>query len=384
MRERFVRFQERLASGEHLKKTWPRLRPVSIVLASLLIVVLLFVGLLSYANGQLFGAAQPGSTQPVLLVVRSGQSLTSVTRELQKLGLVNSTWGIKLLADFTNRSNRIKSGEYVLTKSMTAQEILDMITQPAAPQLTVRVTLVEGALLTDFAAELEAKGVISDAASFLAECRTAAQYTDYYFMPDLLKREGVKFHLEGFLFPDTYEFYANSTNSAVIKKLLSRFSAIYTPAFSERAKTLGMSMNDVVALASVIEKEGRTKDFTKISAVFHNRIQAGMRLESDATIQYALGVKRLVLTADEMKTDSPYNTYLNSGYTPGPICNPGQKAIEAALYPDEEIMAGKYYYFLLTDPYTGEVAYSKTGAEHNKLKEKYRELWKKYDAENNG
>lgn len=380
LRERLRGFYEGLASGEQLKKTWPRFRPFSIVLVSLLIIIVFLAGTAGYINGQLFSAVKPGDKSPVLLTVRSGQSMASITNELKELGLIHSTWGIKLLADFTNRSNRIKAGEYILNRSMSAEDILDLLTQPVAPQITVRVTLQEGQSLAKFAQLLEQKGIINNAQSFINECVTGANYANYYFIPQLQGRNGVRYALEGFLFPDTYEFYANSTSATVIKRLLSRYADIYSPAWQARAEELGMSMNQIVTLASIIEREGRTADFAKISAVFHNRIKAGMRLESDATVQYALGVERLVLTSEELQTDSPYNTY-RSAFPPGPICNPGAKAIEAALYPDQELINGKYYFFLLTNPYTGEMAYTKTADEHNRLKQQYQSLWQQYDNE---
>lgn len=139
--------------------------------------------------------------------------------------------------------------------------------------------------------------------------------------------------LEGFLFPDTYEFYVETSAMTVIERMLNRFSDIYRPEYSLRAEELGMTMNEVISLAAIIEKEGRTSDFASISAVLHNRLDADMYLQSDVTVQYVLGVSRLVLTQDELDVDSPYNLYKNKGLTPGPICAPSRSAIEAALYP---------------------------------------------------
>ena len=116
--------------------------------------------------------------------------------------------------------------------------------------------------------------------------------------------------------------------------------------------------------------------------MFHNRLKENMALGSDVTVQYALGVKRLVLTQSELDTDSAYNTYLHKGLPVGAICNPGDAAIEAALFPDNDYIEEGYLYFALTDPETGELAFTKTLEEHNAVVAEYRPLWEAYDQKN--
>ena len=309
--------------------------------------------------------------------------MARVASQLKELGLIKSTWGIKLLADFTNRSSKVKAGEYILDKTMSVEEILDLITQPKPMSRTVTITLYEGDTIEDYAAALVDRGVLTSDEEFLEMARTGEglDVQDYYFLQELLERENVKYMLEGFLFPDTYEFYVETSAKTVIERMLDRFSNIYKPEYTLRAEELGMSMNEVISLAAIIEKEGRADDFASISAVLHNRLDADMYLQSDVTIQYVLGVNRLVLTQDELNVDSPYNLYKNKGLTPGPVCAPSRRAIEAALYPDEDILKGNYLYFTLTDPATGVIHYSKTLEEHNRVVAQYRELWEKYDSE---
>ena len=183
----------------------------------------------------------------------------------------------------------------------------------------------------------------------------------------------------GYLYPDTYEIYVGSSEETVIGKMLDRMNVIYGAGYTSRAEELNMSMDQVVTLASIIEKEGKHDTFDKVSAVFHNRLDQKMALGSDVTVQYALGVKRLVLTQSELGVDSPYNTYTHTGLPVGAICSPGDAAIEAALYPDSDYVDEGYLYFTLTDPETGELAFSKTLEEHNALVEQYRPLWQAYD-----
>ena len=141
-----------------------------------------------------------------------------------------------------------------------------------------------------------------------------------------------------------------------------------------------MSLDDAVTLASVIQKEGTSESFSKISAVFHNRLAAGMPLQSDVTAQYASGKSALTMTQEDVSIDSPYNTYRVTGLPVGPICSPGEAALVAAVSPDADYVAEGYLYFLLTDPATGVIAYSKTYAEHAALAEQYAPLWAQHDA----
>ncbi len=379
-KRRFLLFLgKHIGTGRDTRATIKKIRPWSIYLLSSLLVIVIFACAISITLSSLFGAVNVWDKTPVLFTISSGASMSTVANKLEDENLINSSFGIKLLADFTSVSSKIQSGEYVLDRSMSAQQILDIITRPTASARVVTVTLVEGTTVEDFADMLVAGGIISSKESFLSDCRNARNFSDYYFVPELYNMGNLKYLLEGYLFPDTYEFYVNSSNETVIKKLLSRTNTIYTAEYTERANKLGLTMHQVLTLASIIEKEGRGEDFAKISAVFHNRIKKGMRLESDVTVQYALGVKRLVLTSQELQVDSPYNTYKVTGIPAGPICNPSKNAIVAALYPNEDILSQGYLYFTLTDPYTGEVAYSKTYEEHVKIKNQYQSVWQAYD-----
>lgn len=143
-----------------------------------------------------------------------------------------------------------------------------------------------------------------------------------------------------------------------------------------------MTTDQVITLASMIEQEAKNDDFTKVSAVFHNRLKEGMRLESCATVQYIQGISNLVLTDEEMAVESPYNTYKYTGLPKGPICNPGLASIKAALYPDETLTAENYLFFCLTDPEVGSLAFSKTLEEHNALKAQWQPVWLEYDKKN--
>ena len=144
-----------------------------------------------------------------------------------------------------------------------------------------------------------------------------------------------------------------------------------------------MSMDQVLALASMIEKEAKTADFARVSGIFHNRLRQKMRLGSDVTVKYVTGTTRMALGGSDLAVDSPYNTYQREGLPIGPICAPSPAAIQAALYPDEAFMAEGYLYFCSKDPDTGELYFSKTLQEHEQAVRVYAPLWEAYDKRTN-
>ncbi|MBR5633078.1 MAG: endolytic transglycosylase MltG [Clostridia bacterium] len=182
---------------------------------------------------------------------------------------------------------------------------------------------------------------------------------DFWFVDELGEdwdRDGRIYRLDGYLFPDTYQFYNASTEEAVIKKLLTRFNQVFTDSYKQRAEELGFTVDQILNIAALIEKEaGTAADFGNVSSVFHNRLKNPAdfpRLESDATIAYAVqhetGVRPNLTGEDIENNDSPYNSYKVNGLVPGPIANPSNSAILAALNPSET----NYYYFVSSDSET--------------------------------
>ena len=188
-----------------------------------------------------------------------------------------------------------------------------------------------------------------------------------------------KYALEGYLSPNTYEIYTSSSADTIIKRLLAQTEAAYSISYDERAKELGMSMDEVFTLASMIEKEAKKGDFAKVSAVFHNRLKQKMNLGSDVTVKYISGSEKMYLNDSDLAVDSPYNTYSHRGLPVGPICSPSMDAVIAALYPDEQFIAQKYLYFCSTDPSSGALHFSRTLEEHDAAVAMYRPLWEEYD-----
>jgi len=210
-------------------------------------------------------------------------------------------------------------------------------------------------------------------------CKTGDQFKDTYEFLQWIPQDAQNdrdYTLEGYLFPDTYEVYVDASPKTIINRMLLRFFDIFSTEDIERAKELNMSIDEITILASVIEREAQeAQDFSKVSAVFHNRMEIGQKLESCASLSYALKVKKYVFNAAERETDSKYNTYLYQGLPVGPISNPGKQAIQAALYPNEEYLE-EYFYFCNANPEeTKALVFSKSYEEHLKNQEKYSHYW---------
>ena len=362
---------------------WRVLRPVLVISAALVLVLGLLTGLWQYVYGRYAApTAQTGET--VTFEGASGQSLSRVANNLEKAGLIRSASVFKYYCDFAGMGQKIQIGSYALYPGMTIQEIADRLTTGDGNPIVTTVTLIPGWTVEDFAAYLVQRGLVRDPARFLELCRTGDAFSDYMYIADVLAspdRAQRRYALEGYLAPNTYEIYLTATEEEILRRLLSQTDRVFPAEAQDRADELGYDMDDILTLASMVEKEAKTKDFAKVAAVFHNRLRKGMTLGSDVTIHYAAGISRMALTDADLAVDSPYNTYTHQGLPPGPICNPSQEAIEAALYPDEAYLSGGYLYFCAKEPASGELYFSKTQQEHEAAVAVYRPLWQAWDAE---
>ena len=184
------------------------------------------------------------------------------------------------------------------------------------------------------------------------------------------------------MFPDKYEIYVGSDEKTIIDKMLKQFNIIMGEKYISRAEELGYTIDEIMTLASIIEKEAKPADFSKVAAVFLNRLERDMPLESDVTVHYVNRTNTIMLSGNEIAVDSPYNTYKYKGIPIGPICAPSQKAIDAVLYPDEDFLDDGYLYFVSTDPESGVLEFNITYEGHQSSVEKYRPLWEAFTAAN--
>ncbi|MGI6175013.1 MAG: endolytic transglycosylase MltG [Christensenellales bacterium] len=354
------------------------------------IIAVCSVGLIAYGVDTLYHYVEEEYISPIdaqsdafyEIVIPSGSSVSKIGRILEDNNIIRSKATFKLSADINEVAGKLRAGTYYLSPSMSIETILDILTIGTAPDKTAKVVIVEGRTAKDIAQILVDAGILSNTATFLKLCNDPEPFDKYGFINDMIQKgtQDRRYVLEGYLFPDTYEFYMNATEESIIQKLLARTDEIFNEEYRLRAQEMGYTMDEILTLASIIEKEAIEQDFVKVSAVFHNRLNSSYpRLECCSTVQYISDKNNLVLTQEQLNMDSPYNTYRVSGLPEGPICNPGKAAIEAALYPDETMIEEGYLFFCLTDPQKGELVFAKTLEEHNANKVEWQPLWEEHD-----
>lgn len=285
--------------------------------------------------------------------VNEGESFSSVVDKMAEAGVIKYSFLFKRYAIAGGVDTALKAGSHTMYKRMGYERALDELINSGEGYNTVTVTIPEGYELKQIAS------IVKDEFGITEENFLKAAEKDYgiEYIREVPARKG---RTEGYLFPDTYEFFGSATAEEIIKKMLENFALQWTEEYDRRLSELGMTVDEIVTLASIIEREaGSISEMGKVSSVFHNRMKIGMALQSCATVQYILPERKDVLDIADTKIDSPYNTYLYPGLPEGPIANPGKAAIEAALYPEET----DYFYFKVNED--GVTVFSKTLSEHN-------------------
>jgi len=302
-----------------------------------------------------------------IFTIPSGARTTNIADELKKQGYIKNTTIYRILSKLMGFDNAYKAGKYIITKDMNYYALMLRLTGEALKNPTKDILIPEGRTLLETVEILEGQGYIDKEKFF----RIASQKLEQYkFLESVKESDARKYPLEGYLYPDTYRMDEGWTEEQLILRMLDQFNRIFTQEYYDRAQELGMTVDEVVTLASLIEAEARyPADYKKISSVFHNRLKKGMKLESDVTVQYArvyagLGRTSVVLYKD-LEIDSPYNTYIHEGLPPGPVCSPRKDAIEAALYPEKT----NYLFFFATPDGTN--IYNETYEKHIADQKKY-------------
>ena len=302
----------------------------------------------------------------VEVIIPYNSTTNDIVEVLKAKGLVKYPFAFKFISKFDGYDYQYKSGKHIVSKEFTYEEIMKVLCDDP---VTVTVTIPEGKNFTEIVSILDAKNVIVKDEFIKA---ANGETFNYEFLKDIPEREN---QLEGYLFPDTYFFDPASSPKEIIGKFLNNFDNKFKIEFYKRAEELGMSVDEIIILASIIEKETKFPgELSTVSSVFHNRLKTKdsslKKLQSCATVQYILfnrdGKVKENLSDADTKIDHIYNTYLHDGLPPGPICNPGLDAIQAALYPDEE---SNYLYFVAKGD--GSHYFSKTLQEHESAKKQY-------------
>lgn len=295
-----------------------------------------------------------GKGEPCEVTIAAGSGTVQIADMLENSGVIKKPFWFRVFSKLGGHDGKYHPGTFSVQTNAGYRALFDTLTQTPKSQI-VTLTIPEGYELRQIADKLEEAGLI-DRTRFYDVVENGN--FEYAFLQNIPDREN---RLEGYLFPDTYQFMVGETEEAIIGKMLARFNEIYTEDHQKRAKELGMTDDALITLASVIEREAQgDADRALVSGVFHNRLKSQQYpyLESCATVQYILKERKPVLSVADTKINSPYNTYKNPGLPLGPIASPGKEAIEAALYPEQT----DYLFFVLDS--TGKHRFAKTFAEH--------------------
>lgn len=306
-----------------------------------------------YYSNSLYAVSREDNASEAEIIIPKGSSVKTVADILENKNIIKDSFVFELYCKLNKKADKIKAGKYSISNSLELPEIVDVLVSGKGLVDTLKFTIPEGYKLDQIVEKLNSLGVVSPEQ---IEAALDSQKYDYGFISEIPDREK---KLEGYLFPDTYEIYKDTTAEAIIDKLLGRFDRIFTEEYRNRAKELNMTIDQIITLASIVEREAKLDSERKtISAVFHNRLKKKMMLQSCATVQYLFKEQKEVLTYKDLEIKSPYNTYINTGLPPGPIASPGLKSVEAALYPEDV----DYLYFVAKDD--GSHIFTKTYSEH--------------------
>ncbi len=282
----------------------------------------------------------------VTVTISQDDSFSDVVDMLKKNGLIEYKFLFSLFATFTGDKDDVVAGTFTLDTDMDYRALLSGMSANSASKATIRVTIPEGYTIDQIFSLLYERNVVTS----LESLQDMAANHDYAFsfLQDI--DLGDYHRLEGYLYPDTYEFTTPENPLYVINKMLVRFDEMVTDDMRQEIWDSGRSIHEIVTVASLIEKETDSTDRSNISSVIYNRLNnpnssAGTNgyLQIDATLAYINGGQ--VPTDADRSIDSPYNTYLYPGLTPGPIANPGLESIQAAMSPEST----SYYYYVLGD-----------------------------------
>jgi len=355
----------------------PKRKNRFIVLKLLIFILLCLVVGMSFAQrGYKYitdGTAQAGAIEQgqsgIEFTIPYGSSTADIAGLLKEKGYKVNVQQFRTLSKLIGFDGLYKAGRYMLTKDMNEYALMLRLSSDPLKNPSVDIRIPEGMTVLELADSLAAQKLITKE-KFLKLCEM--RLTQFTFQDELVVAEARVYPLEGYLYPDTYKMDAGWDEEKLVLRMLDEFNRQYTDDDRKRAEELGMTTDEIITLASLIEMEAlHPTDLKKISSVFHNRLKSKdlTLLQSDTTIQYArvmAGESRTTsVLYKDLEIDSPYNTYLNPGLMPGPICSPRKEAIEAALYPEES----KHYYFFATPDGTN--IYNETYNGHLNDQKKY-------------
>lgn len=302
---------------------------------------------------------KPVHASKEVFLIEKGATLRDVAVSLQRAGIISNATVFILYGRFNGQDKSIQAGSYEIPPSLGVEDLFGLFQKGS--DLRVSVLLREGLTLKESIEKLKESGLIVDEEFFFSPPPRVRN--PYVFFTDA--PAGVS--LEGFLFPDTYQFRADASAEEIARTTLGNFQKKFDLNWYDEIKKQNHTIYQTIIMASIIEEEVRTLEDKKLAAgLLWKRFELGMSLQVDSSINYATGKNLPAVTAADLALDSPYNTYKYAGLPPGPISNPGRESIEAAIFPEPS-----EYWFYLSRQDTGETIFSRTLNEHNRAKAKY-------------
>jgi UPF0755 protein len=296
----------------------------------------------------------PANQTPVVIQIPAGASTGQVAEVLKQAGVIANPLVFRLWVRNEGKDGQIKSGEYELRPSLSAEQILDKLIK--GDVVIRRVILPEGLTVAEIADRVAAAGVVSKEAFLQAAHQPLT-------VADGAPVQGVQEPLEGYLFPAAYDWERSTTAEALVRKMTDQFASLWTPEWRAQAASIGLTVHQVTTLASIVQAEAaKAEEMPRIAGVYLNRLMSNWPLQADPTVYYALGKsKREPLLYKDLEVDSPYNTYKVTGLPPGPIGAPGKAALEAVLFAEKHA----YFYFVAKADGSNEHFFAQTLEEHD-------------------
>lgn len=324
-------------------------------LVFIILIGLAYFGLSTYYKSSI-GPMNTANPTDVDIIIPASSTTTDIGEILYSNNLIKHPLIFQYIIRTREVGNRLKAGQYNLSTDMNLDEIVDSLVKGTKNYDTAKFTIPEGYEIRQMAEKLSDEGLV-DGSVFLDLTSDKSNFEDDF---EFLKELNDGQSLEGFLFPSTYEIYKDANEEEIIEKMLSQFENIYKSEVEPNMDKFDLSFNEVITLASIIEREGKLdRERPIMSAVFHNRIDQGMMLQSCATVQFILGERKEVLSNADTRIESPFNTYINMGLPPSPIASPGKASLVAAVNPDDV----DYLFFVKTGS-DGSHTFTKTYDEH--------------------
>lgn len=357
--------EEPAKRGRHHRRRFPWVAVIMLVCIAVVVLAVTQIG------RNWLVPANANDTQIVEVEIPEGTPVSTMGDILEEQGLIRSSSAFSLLVRVQGAAANLQAGVHDLSPSMTMPEIVAALQEGAEEAGMLKVTVNEG-LTVDQIAEVVADSTSYSAEDFLnlmSNQEFLAQLVQQYpILTDSYNNPNVRYVLEGYLFPATYDVAQGETLESLVTQMVDKTNEVLSK-YQADIDASSYSLQDIMSIASLVEKEGQTTEDRKlIAGVFYNRLEQGMPIQSDISVLYALGTHKEMVTYDDLEVDSPYNLYTNAGLPPGPMNSPSEDAIAAALEPTDN----DYLYFY-ANLKTGEVFYTDDYEQHQAWAQEYEE-----------